>query len=127
MSTDDPVNSLPLSKLIDYVKARDKVSEYELVKRAAKRGLFDLSQQQINLFRNQPMKAYPKPKTIETLAAALDLTYQQVLNACTRDMGYPHVWRPGATVISDEQLSPEQVEEYGQRVRRAARGKGHQQ
>jgi hypothetical protein len=127
MSDADPVNTLPLGKLIDYVKTRDKMSFNKLLKRAWERGLEDLSQAQLSAFVIRGIKEYPKPKTIETMAAALDVSYEQVLNACSRELGFPQLWRPGATVIVDEHISHDTAEEYGRRVRRAARNKDHQE
>lgn len=123
---DDPVNTLPLNQLILYVKKRDGMTLRKLVRRAEDRGCEDCTQSQLSWLTYKPMKEYPRPSTIESVAAALDLTYEQVLNACTRQLGRPHVWRGtdgGATVLVDDDITPEQAEDYSRRVERAARKK----
>lgn len=123
---DDPVNALPIDELIKYVQERDGMSRPNLVKRAGKRGMFDLTTNLLSFYVNGETKEYPKPDTMETLAAALDCTYDQVVNAFTRKMKRPHIWRPevgGATVLTDHEITPEQAADYARRVERAARKK----
>lgn len=130
MTSSDPVNALPLNELIVFIKERDHMSLAKLRDRALQRGVNACSNATLTRLVYTPMNVYPTPDVIETVAAALSLSYDQVLNACTRQMGYPKVWRaPGgtATVIADIDMTPDQVEQAAERGRQAVRRESHRE
>lgn len=90
-----------------------------------KNGTYHLSPPQINRWLNRRLEEYPLPATIESLAMALNVSYDTVVAACTVSLDRPRIWRPegdGATVLTDEHVTPESVSEMAARVRRVARG-----
>lgn len=124
MTSEDALNGLTIADLIRHVIERDELSFAKLCQRARERNLDYLTSPVLSLIWRGELKEYPKPRTIEALAAALNVSYGTVLNACTLQLGRPHIWHgPGATVIVDDEITPGTARELERRVRRAARGK----
>ncbi|HEX5119809.1 MAG TPA: hypothetical protein VFW65_31880 [Pseudonocardiaceae bacterium] len=107
---------------------RDGLSQKSLCKRAALRGYPEISPPRITKLLNgenpdheqEPIQEYPQPDSIEGLSAALDVDYQMVLDAITRTLGRPKVWRSGSkepVVIVDHDMPYREAIAFGRRIR----------
>jgi hypothetical protein len=90
MTVTDTATRIPSPTFADLF-GRSGIGQRELCRRAAMRG-FQLYQQTVERLVAAPMREYPKPETIEALAAGLDVPYDEVLGAITASLGRPARW-----------------------------------
>ena len=122
MSTEDmPTGGPTIADLINHsgLKASD------ITRQAAKVGLIILPANIFWLSKGN-LKEYPKAETMEALAAGLGVSYETVESAVRKSLGRPRVWRPDgdqATVITEDDLTPSELDTHRRVIRKVARGK----
>lgn len=105
---------------------RSKGNRNALCRNAHAEGFPFLVTQNLDRYVNHEDRliAYPKPETMEAIAAGTGESYWDVQDAAARSLGRPRLWTPKepTVIVLDENLTAAQVKEVRAAIRRVTRG-----